>query len=201
MSVTAHAPANGGLRLRAVTLGLAAATCATLAYLAVTQRFGVVTELFGDSDPIVTIIEAPEPPPAPPPIAAQIQPPPMQQAPIDTSAPPVEYPGPVLDSQPAPPTPFITNPTFLQRPSGRDFARYFPERALQRGESGRVVLDCVVAADGRVGCNVLEESPAGWGFGDASLRAAQHFRVAPATTDGRPTSGGRLRVPMTWRAE
>ncbi len=193
---------NASVGLRLMFVSAAALMCAGLAYLAVTQRFGVLAELFSESDPIETIIELPPPPPPTPPIVRNIEPPPLtQQVAIDESAPPTPTFEFVSETPPAPPSPFMTGATFLERPTGRDFIRYFPERALERGITGRVVLDCTVGADGRVGCSVASEDPAGWGFGDASLRAARHFRVAPATSDGRATSGGRLRVPMTWRAE
>jgi protein TonB len=105
-----------------------------------------------------------------------------------------------VDPPPAPPTPsVITNPTWLQRPNAAQFAQYYPDRALEREQEGRVVLDCVVAADGRISCAVSSEDPSGWGFGDAALRISRFFRMAPATRDGVPTSGGRVRVPISFR--
>lgn len=193
--------------LRLVSLSLAAVICIVVAYLAFTGKFRAVTDLFEDEDAVKVEIEEkqkPPPPPPPPPDRPPPPPPPEQRVPPpDLSAPPTPTPIPVaVDPPPAPPTPaIITNPTFLERPSGRDFERYFPPRALERGQSGRVMLDCIVAADGRISCTVSQEDPPGWGFGEASLRAAREFRVAPATADGRPTSGGRIRVPMTWRAQ
>lgn len=193
--------------LRLISLSLAAIICGVLAYLAFTGKFEAVTDLFEDDEAVKVEIEEkqkPPPPPPPPPNTPPPPPPPEQRVPPpDLSAPPTPTPIPVaVDPPPAPPTPsIITNPTFTQRPSGRDFERFFPPRALERGQSGRVMLDCIVAADGRISCSVSSEDPPGWGFGEASIRASREFRVAPATTDGRPTSGGRIRVPMTWRAQ
>jgi protein TonB len=206
MSITWNetaATANAGVRLRLMFVSAAALMCAGLLYLAVTQRFGVLTELFAEDDAIETVIELPNDPPPPPPVIHNLEPPPpaQQQSIVNENAPPTPTFEFVTESPPAPPSSYITDATFLDRPSGRDFERYFPPRALERGVSARVVLDCTVAADGRVGCNVASEEPAGWGFGEASLRAARHFRVAPATSNGQATSGGRLRVPMTWRAQ
>jgi protein TonB len=106
------------------------------------------------------------------------------------------------ETPPAPPAPaVITNPTWIERPSGRDFARYYPERALERERQGRVILDCVVASDGRISCSVSSEDPTGWGFGEAAQRISRHFRMSPRLEDGRPTEGGRVRVPINFRLE
>ena len=203
MSVTwSEAPTGVNLRLRLMTWGLAGLICTALVYSALTKRFGVIADLFPEGAVIDTVVDISVEPPPPPPIARPEEPPPeIQQTIVNPDAPPTPYYDAVQLTPLAPPSPFITNATFLERPSGRDFERYFPARALARGQSGRVVLDCTVAADGRVGCVVASEEPAGWGFGEASLRAARHFRVAPASADGTPTSGGRLRVPMAWRAQ
>lgn len=188
---------------RLLSLSAAAALCVALGYLAVTQSFGVIEQLIDDGPVVTADFEPPRTPPVAPSVA---RPPiaPQRIAEPDPTARPTETtdviafePQPTAQLSPS----LLTNASFLERPSGRDFERYFPRRAITRGQSGRVVLDCAVAADGRLSCSIANEEPAGWGFGEASLQAARHFRVAPATADGRPTSGGRLRVPMVWRAE
>jgi periplasmic protein TonB len=202
MSVTwsPRADAKPTLRLRLISLSVAGLACASLTYVAVTQQFGVIADLIDDGGAIETIIEKRDPPPEPPVVPDIEEPLPPMSTTFDETAPPTDY---AFAVEPIPPRPssMLTNATFLERPNARDFARYFPPRALDRGVSGRVVLDCLVDAGGRLACSVESETPTGWGFGDASLRAAQHFRVAAATADGRPTSDGRLRVPLTWRAE
>ena len=64
----------------------------------------------------------------------------------------------------------ITQPRWLEQPNARTFARYYPPRALDRGIGGRVLLDCMVGADGRIGCSVASEDPAGMAL--AKPRAA-----------------------------
>ncbi len=97
----------------------------------------------------------------------------------------------------APPTPArLTNPVWLERPNAADFSRYYPPRALDREQGALVRLSCLVDADGRIACTVASEDPPGWGFGEAALRISRHFRMAPATRDGEPTSGGRIEVPI-----
>jgi protein TonB len=193
------------VRLRLISLGLAALICVSLVYLAVTRKFSAISDLFDDSDAVKVEIEEkvkPPPPPPPPPNRPPPPPPPEQRVPPpDLSSPPTPTPIPIaIDPPPAPPTPSVlTGITWLESPNARDYVRFYPPRALERGQEARVQLDCIVSADGRISCSVTAEEPSGWGFGEASLRVARQFRVAPATQDGRPTSGGRLRKTIVWR--
>jgi TonB family protein len=89
----------------------------------------------------------------------------------------------------------IERAQWIERPTAQSFARHYPGGALERGVSGRVVLECIVAADGRLQCAVIEEDPAGEGFGLAALGIAQDFRMAHEI-DGQTTAGKRVRVPI-----
>jgi TonB family protein len=95
----------------------------------------------------------------------------------------------------------ITPADFIVRPNGADFGDFYPDRALARNKQGRVLVRCSVNAAGRlVSCGVLEEEPAGWGFGNASRRLAeQKFVVRPQTVNGQPTDGGTITFPIRWR--
>ncbi|KAF0171971.1 MAG: energy transducer TonB [Hyphomonadaceae bacterium] len=97
------------------------------------------------------------------------------------------------------PAPRITNPRWLSRPGAREFDRFYPPRARERGKEGRVTLDCLVGATGSIACGVVSESPEGWGFGDAALKIAPSFRLAPRLEDGRATEGGAVRVDIAFR--
>lgn len=99
------------------------------------------------------------------------------------------------------PAPVITNPVWLSRPGAREFERFYPERARERGRDGRVTLDCVVAANGAIACAVARETPEGWGFGAAALKIAPAFRLAPRMEDGRPTEGGTVRVDIAFNID
>lgn len=194
------------LSLRLISFVLAATICLSIVYLALTQRFSAITDLFEDQDAIKVEIQEkqkpPPPPPPPPPDRPPPPPPPEQRVPPpDLSAPPTPTPIPVaVDPPPAPPTPsVITNPQWLERPNARDFSRHYPRRALERGQEGRVVLDCIVGADGRIGCSVSSEDPSGWDFGEAAIRISRSFRMSPRMENGAATEGGRVRVPITFR--
>lgn len=98
------------------------------------------------------------------------------------------------------PEPFdITSPTWATRPDAAAFARVYPRRALREGRDGRVVLECFANADGTLVCTVLEETPSGYGFGNAALRVAREFRLQPVMVDGRSVAGGRVRIPIGFR--
>jgi TonB family protein len=94
----------------------------------------------------------------------------------------------------------ISDVSWVREPSSRDFARYFPRRALDQGQSGRVTLDCVIAGNGRLDCSVAQESPSGYGFGDAALSISRNARVRPTLPDGSPAAGRHLRLPLSFRA-
>lgn len=94
----------------------------------------------------------------------------------------------------------LRNVEWIRAPSARDFARYYPDRALEEGQSGRVVLDCTAEASGRLNCSVAEESPRGFRFGQAALAISRQVRIQPTQADGRSVAGGHLTLPLNFRA-
>ena len=80
---------------------------------------------------------------------------------------------------PAPPRPsIITNPQWVRKPDGGDLERYYPQRARDQEVDGRATIECTVTANGSLtSCSVVSESPAGAGFGEATVRAASKFKM------------------------
>jgi len=89
---------------------------------------------------------------------------------------------------------------WIRAPSARDFARFYPDAALDRGVSGNVTLDCIIGGGGRLACSVGSESPGGYGFGRAAINISRQLRVGSTLPDGSPSAGRNLRLPLSFRA-
>ena len=95
----------------------------------------------------------------------------------------------------------IGKPQWTQLPSSGSVADGYPAAARAKGISGaRVVLHCVVGTGGTVqDCQVRSEEPAEFGFGQAALALAPHFRLSVWTEQGLPTVGGRVTLPIRYQ--
>ena len=101
----------------------------------------------------------------------------------------------------AAPAPRVMNPNWLERPTAADLDRVYPPAAKAARLGGRVLMACDVAPDGALtNCVVVSETPADQGFGEAALRLAPRFRMSPLSGEGRPVGGGKVRIPITFRA-
>jgi protein TonB len=88
-----------------------------------------------------------------------------------------------------------TPPRFVRGPTRQDLVRAYPRAALIARQAGHVLLRCRIRPDTRLdGCRVIEETPAGAGFGAAALRASTYFRFRPPTLDGRPREGFEMPI-------
>jgi periplasmic protein TonB len=140
-------------------------------------------------------------------------PPPQQPKPVERQRTQDQEPitvtttpsAPALSTTPAtlpeiisPLNPMITNPTWIRRPTEQELIDFYPESAFFRGIEGQVQLDCLVSANGRLSCTVIEETPTGKGFGRAALDAARLFKIAPQLKDGRASEGGRISIPINF---
>jgi protein TonB len=84
-------------------------------------------------------------------------------------------------------------------PAPNPFADLYPERAQRMGVEGVVAIRCVVMTTGMLSsCVIVHESPVGFGFGDATIRASHRWRMKPAIRDGVPVEGA-VTIPIRWR--
>ncbi|HVK80464.1 MAG TPA: hypothetical protein VM915_07610 [Verrucomicrobiae bacterium] len=81
-------------------------------------------------------------------------------------------------------------------PDGDDFARNYPDAALQRNVQGAVLLCCTANRDRTLSCNVEREWPDAEGFGVASLSVAREF-VMSETSYNQMQAAGLITVRRT----
>jgi len=79
----------------------------------------------------------------------------------------------------------IVEPQIERAASADELSRYFPDKALRADTAGTVVLKCQVKLNHTLeNCEVISESPVGFGFGDAAIKVAANLRVSPRVVDG-----------------
>lgn len=91
--------------------------------------------------------------------------------------------------------PVITDPDWVRKPTSEALMRAYPERAIQANVTGSATLSCTVRVNGTLtDCQVLSETPGGYGFGRAATRLSRDFRMSPRTVDGQAVGGARVTV-------
>ncbi len=94
----------------------------------------------------------------------------------------------------------IQDPDWVRTPTIDELVAAFPVAAIENGASGEALIECNVAAQGRLDrCFVLTERGGDYGFGQATVTLARHFRMAPRSLSGQPTEGATVRLPMVWK--
>jgi protein TonB len=93
----------------------------------------------------------------------------------------------------------IRKPDWATRPNGQEIARLYPDETDAPVE-GAAAMRCKVFPNGVLqACTLLDERPAGFGFGRATLLLARYFTLKTVQRDGRPILGRTVVVPIQFR--
>jgi TonB family protein len=95
----------------------------------------------------------------------------------------------------------VGKPVIVTAPTNAQIQAAYPERALSNQIEGAAAIDCFVTAEGRLSrCQIAGETPAGYGFGQATLDLAGDFVMQPRTVDGDSVAGALVRVGVKFNA-
>lgn len=90
-------------------------------------------------------------------------------------------------------------PDWIKAPDAETISDFYPTRANQMNVQGASTIKCIVRTDHRLhDCVIASESPAGYGFGEAAIRASSTFQLRPGTVNGVEQSEGEVTVPLRW---
>lgn len=89
--------------------------------------------------------------------------------------------------------------TYDRRPDGEDFASNYPGRAADTAMPGITVLCCTPNDNQTLACNTAIEWPRDQGFGAASLKMSERYRLTKESFDHfRSNPEERVEVRINW---
>jgi hypothetical protein len=96
----------------------------------------------------------------------------------------------------------LAHPDWVRLPDPDRTAALYPAAARAAGvTTGVGTVDCRIGENGALGaCALVEEQPAGLGFGQAALAAAPEMRVNLWTREGGPAAGSHVVAPLRFDA-
>lgn len=90
----------------------------------------------------------------------------------------------------------LTAAHWAHLPNGSQIASLYPVEAAKTKLAGYALVHCQVRSSGDLeNCEALVEHPAGFGFGDATVRVAQYFKL----TAGAYGPDASVDVPFNWQ--
>ena len=90
-------------------------------------------------------------------------------------------------------------PRWERPPETERAGRLYPERALERGIGGRVVVRCQADYNFSLSCGVISEDPPGYGFGRAALAVFGNARLSANQAGGSLNSGDWFTFPIRFQ--
>jgi TonB family protein len=100
--------------------------------------------------------------------------------------------------EPLPLPPVTRRADWFWRPFPQQLDRFFPDTAMRQEVGGTATVSCTAEVDGKLtGCQMVSESPEGFGFGEATVRASRLYRFIPAVMNGEFVSS-QVRLPIRW---
>ncbi len=94
--------------------------------------------------------------------------------------------------------PVYVTPRWTSFPDSGALAEYYPGKAIDDNRTGQAQVECTVLdAAGHISCVLLSETPAGYGFGDATVRVVQD-KGRIDTDQGVIKPGSKLRATLKW---
>jgi TonB family protein len=94
---------------------------------------------------------------------------------------------------------FDTPPDWLKRPTPSSLRGVFPRQAVNKGVDGSAVISCIATVQGALqDCFVVDETPAGLGFGAAAIALTPQLMFKPARLNGVPVVS-TVSVPINWK--
>lgn len=98
-------------------------------------------------------------------------------------------------------SPSFVPPDWLAKPTPEDMMIVWPTEALRKRQGGSAVIRCSVGVQGLLlDCKVMEEEPAGAGFGAAAIALTPQFVMRPGRFNGKPVVS-EVRISMRFPKE
>lgn len=137
--------------------------------------------------------------------AATPDPLPVAPTPPDAVVGPVTGPVTSISGQPSPVSqpvgqtgPVYAKAVWTRFPDSEVMMQYYPPRALDAEIEGGATVSCeIINTKGRVACSALNETPAGYGFGRATVKAVEAHGRAD-TANGNLRIGDVMLVKLSW---
>ncbi len=96
----------------------------------------------------------------------------------------------------------VKSASIVTQPTNAQIQAEYPPRALDNQVEGGAVIECVVTPTGKLAeCQVYDEQPTGYGFGQAALDLAADFLLKPRLIDGEAVGGSPVKISVNFTSQ